>query len=210
MPITNSCFKQFSICNYHILVPGPSRNLKSSNAPTNSSLFLEWDLPESNELVSEFSVKAVPLKTYASSKLSDTEWIVSKSDTQFELMNLHPGTQFNVSVMSMANGKTGGTSFILLETSIGEPAPLPQKPKRISETPQTITIEIEPQQNINGPVSGCRIIVFHKSVSIIQEFNKKYLSDYQTSRDSGLSYYISGEVDCSEVMDEDRLIIIGF
>lgn len=178
-----------------IQVPGPVKNLKISET-TESSIFLTWDTPESSDRLSKYVVQAEVLNTYAAYSLQSKTWNLQNNTKQFELVNLHPGTKYNISISSMSRSdEMGGIALILSETVIGVPDPSPSEPKVVSKNATTLTIEINPGVNNNGPISYYRVVVIFVTDGLHQTFDEDLLKGYTESQEGGLSYYIAADVD---------------
>lgn len=179
-----------------IQVPGPVKNIKISDRTTESSIFLIWDSPESHDRLDQYVVKADVYSTYASYGLQSKTWTLQNNTKHAELVNLHPGTKYNISITSISkNNEEGGIGFILAETVIGVPDPSPNEPAVKSKNDTTLTIEINPAINNNGPISYYRVVVIFVTDGIHQTFDEDLLKDYKESQDGGLSYYIAAEID---------------
>lgn len=116
---------------------------------------------------------------------------------QFELLNLHPGTTYNITVTSIAQNIKGGEVFMEAETEIGIPDPEPDEPNILSRTSNKITIEIPTIINDNGPITSFQVVVQFVGDEFVQNFNNSLLKTYSESQEDGTPYYITAELDVS-------------
>ena len=64
----------------------------------------------------------------------------------------------------------------------------------MNRTDTTLTVELEPGINNNGPITYYRIVVQIMDDVIQQEFDEKLLVSYNQSLIDGVPYYITGEI----------------
>jgi len=103
--------------------PAP-HHLRISNK-TENSLTLNWDAYEArkfllaggaeavlpNQLLDNFLIRAEVLRTYSSlPAFPQPEFMVQKTETQFELTDLHPATLYNISVRAICQDPQAGQS----------------------------------------------------------------------------------------------------
>lgn len=189
-----------------IQVPGPVKNIRVSST-TESSILLMWDSSESLDRLDKYEVKAEVLSTFATYSLLPKTWTLQNDTKHFELVNLHPGTKYNISITSMSKtNEIGGIGFILAETVIGVPDPSPSEPIIKSNDDTTLTIEINPAVNNNGPISYYRVVVISVTDGIHQTFDEDLLKDYKESQDGGLPYYIAAEID---IRNRTKIFTVG-
>lgn len=122
-------------------------------------------------------------------------WIFQKEDTQVELVNLHPATRYNITVVCDSNGGEGGQTAIVAETEIGIPDVEPEQPKVLSQNDTQLVIEMKSTGNNNGPISFYRIVVQFIDTGLMQTIDESLLAAYRQSQDDGLSYYIAAELE---------------
>lgn len=174
---------------------GPPLNLRLTNR-SDTALTIRWNEPPTHSLVKQYIVRAIVLKTYATHMLLlIPEWIVQQDELQAELVNLHPGTEYNITVTSESNHGEGGQASILGTTEIGVPDSELEQPKILSRTDSTVVVEIKPTTNNNGPINFYRVVVHLVDTEIVQNFDETLLSDYKHSQEDGLNYYIAAELD---------------
>jgi hypothetical protein len=105
-----------------VSVPGPVENLRLDEKSTNLSVHIAWEEPSRGTRPDMYEIKATVLKTFSTQMVISPSWRVQVFTTKFELSNLHPGTQYNISITPSDKNDYGGSSFILAETEIGSKA----------------------------------------------------------------------------------------
>ena len=101
-----------------LLVPGSVIDLKIEET-TDTGIIITWRPPDTGTVVDSYQVKANPIKTFSSTPLSTLSWNVQKELRKFELLNLHPATKYNLSVISKSGYEVGGTDSLIAETLVG-------------------------------------------------------------------------------------------
>lgn len=134
------------------------------------------------------------------------EWRADSGDTQQELVDLHPATRYNITVTSLSATEEGGSAWVQVETTVGIPSQAPPEPKILARDERTITVEINPVQNENGPVTFYRVVVVFVNYGLIQNFDLALLKDYRGSREDGTQYYVAAELDLKNM---SRLFRVG-
>ncbi|XP_055690850.1 putative inactive tyrosine-protein kinase Wsck [Lutzomyia longipalpis] len=192
----------------NLKVPGPPRHLRMDlDTVKNTSFTIMWDPPEASTLVMEYAINAYPIHTYAiGGMLSHVGWRVERGENQQELVELHPATRYNVTVTSIAAAGVGGMAWILGETRVGVPSLAPPEPKILARDERTITIEINPIENGNGPINFYRVVVVFANYGLIQNFDLALLKDYRGSREDGTQYYVTAELDLKNM---SRIFRVG-
>lgn len=187
-----------------VRVAGPPRNLRISSS-TNSTIFLHWFEPEQQQPDSlhRYKIRANIIKKFGTNSVSLLpQWMVEKSEknSQIELVNLNPGTTYNISVISWSEDfGEGGIASIVGETEIGIPDPPPPEPKTVRHGGKTLTIEIPPLINNNGPVTALQVVVIFVDSELSQKFDENLLKGYKEAIEDGTNYYITAELS-NEVM----------
>lgn len=185
-----------------IKVAGPPRSVRIINR-TDTSITLHWQhfdphvLQPRDTSLSRYVIRVKILRSYSSmARMPLPQWSVEKgTDTQIELVNLNPGTTYNITVQSMSDEHgEGGTTAIQADTEIGDPDPEPAQPKTVKREGQTLTIEIPPLTNNNGPISSVQVIVVFVDSELSQTFDKNLLKNYKEAQEDGTSYYIAAEL----------------
>lgn len=176
-------------------VAGPPKNVQQTNR-TDTSITISFQQPDTKPLLKQFIVRAIVLHTYSIHPLpSPPQWIFQKEDTQIELVNLHPGTRYNITIIADSLGGEGGEASIVAETEIGMPDIEPEQAKVLSQNDTMMVIEIKPAINNNGPISFYRIIVQFIDTGLTQNIDENLLTNYQQSQEDGLNYYIAAELE---------------
>lgn len=185
---------------YHdtdVKVAGPPPNIRIVNY-TDTSITVEWTAPDAlPEALSRYVVRAKELRRFGgSSSTPMREWSVDRSDRvpQIECVDLHPGATYNITVTSHSDFHgDGGMSWIGGETEIGVPDKPPQ-PIVKSRKEKTLSIEIPPIVNGNGPVTAVHVVVIYVDEELSQEFDESLLKGYKQAVEDGTNYYITAEL----------------
>ncbi|XP_017085463.2 putative tyrosine-protein kinase Wsck [Drosophila eugracilis] len=206
--------------------PAP-HHLRISNK-TENSLTINWDAYEArklllaggaeavlpNQRLDNFIIRAEVLKTYSSlPTFRQPEFMVQSTETQFELTDLQPATLYNISVQAICRDPQAGQcghASIEASTEVGQPSPAPAQPKILSRTDRTVTIELSPIRNDNGPLSKLLIIVEKLDNALIRPFDSQHLGSWQQAQQDGVPYYIAAELDYDRPDDNrTRHFVIG-
>ncbi|XP_026482492.1 putative tyrosine-protein kinase Wsck [Ctenocephalides felis] len=170
---------------------GPPELLTVHNA-TETKMKLSWRSPRKSVPITGYTVTASALKSNSEYPLEPISWTYSNKTFTTELLNLHPGTIYNISVRADFHQMEGESTYTQAETLIGEPEPSPLPPTVISNLNNQIVIKIHPAVNYNGPVSAYRVIVSDESQMI--GFDAELLQPYKAAKIDDLSYYIAAEL----------------
>lgn len=115
---------------------GPPINIHLLNL-TESTVTLRWQHPDaqSNTSLTQYIIRAIVKNTYAKMTPLPLEWTVQKeSSAKMELVNLQPGTTYNITITSDSEKfGEGGTNWIKVETEIGTPDPEPEHVRVLSQ-----------------------------------------------------------------------------
>ncbi|KAH8359526.1 hypothetical protein KR093_007358, partial [Drosophila rubida] len=202
---------------------------------TENSLSLAWDAYESSKLlqaggaeaslvpqqtqqqIRNFRIKCKVLETYSTlPPFQQPEFIVQSSETGFELTDLQPATLYNISVLAFCgtareqDERECGHATLVARTEVGVPSPAPMQPKILTRTSNSITVELSPVHNNNGPVSKLLIIVEFVDDSLSQPFETQLLGSWQEAQQYGVPYYIAAELDYDRPEDNrTRPFVIG-
>uniref|UniRef100_A0A1L8DKE7 Tyrosine-protein kinase wsck n=2 Tax=Nyssomyia neivai TaxID=330878 RepID=A0A1L8DKE7_9DIPT len=188
-------------------VPGPPRHLRMDlDTVKNTSFTIMWEPPEASSFLIEYAINAYPIHTYASRALSPVGWRVERRDNQQELVELHPATRYNITVTSLGDSEAGGMAWIVGETRVGVPSRVPPEPKILARDGKTITVEVHPIENSNGPINFYRVVVVFANYGLIQNFDLNLLKDYRGSREDGTQFYITAELDLKNM---SRIFRVG-
>lgn len=84
-------------------------------------------------------------------------------------------------------------SWIETTTEIGIPDS-PPLPNVLNSNEKTLTIEIPPLINENGPISFVQVVVVLVDSELSQKFDETLLKSYTEAKDDGTSYYITAQL----------------
>lgn len=190
-----------------INVAGPVTNVQFRNV-SDTRMSIAWQPPESVSLLDRYMVRAQVLQTFSVETLLNPEWTVGAEERQFDLVDLHPGTKYNITIISLGmNGIIGGSIALEQWTEVGEPDEEPAEPKILAVNRATQIVEIYPVTNNNGPVSRYQLVVIFINYGLLQKFETALLKDYNASREDGTQYYIAAELE--SIGNNTRRILIG-
>lgn len=185
-----------------VRVAGPPRQVEIANR-TASSILLRWQhfdplvLQKDDTTLTRYVIRATVLKSLAPIAVPPPpQWRVEKrSDSQVELVNLHAGTKYNISITSESDDHgEGGTSSVVVETEIGIPDPEPPQPKTIKKEGNTLLIEIPELVNNNGPITFVHVVVVFVDSELSQTFDETLLKNVIEAQEDGTNYYIAAEL----------------
>lgn len=185
-----------------VQVAGPARQVEITNR-TSSSISLRWQhfdplvLQSGDTTLSQYIIRARVLKSYSSLIVPPPpQWTVEKRhNSKIELVNLHPGTKYNITITSESDAHgEGGVSSIIAETEIGIPDPEPPQPKVLKREGNTMTIEIPPLVNDNGPISAVHVVVIYIDSELSLTFDESLLKSFSEAQEDGVNYYIAAEL----------------
>ncbi|XP_065333783.1 putative inactive tyrosine-protein kinase Wsck isoform X1 [Cloeon dipterum] len=183
------------------LVPGPPE-IKVDQV-TDSSILVKWKRPKAaNSLITGYTLSLTYLRGF-SSPLPPMEWEYAGNSSRARLASLHPGTEYNLTVSAMSEAGLGVPAITTVWTQIGDPDE-PEVPKVLSQDANSITIEITPARNQNGPISAYQIIVMDESVPTA--FNESTLFAYALAQKESIPYYITAELNPDSL---DTKFVVG-
>lgn len=161
--------------------------------------------------ITNFRIRTHVLHTYSTLPFfPQPEFIVQGMETSFEITDLHPATEYNITVEAMCAELVCGNGSLRATTEVGVPSPLPPQPRVIRTTESTMTIEIPPMRNDNGPLSRVVVIVERIDASLSQPFDTELLGNWQKAQNDGLPYYITAQLDYNGPNDNrTRQFIVG-
>lgn len=181
--------------------PGPVTNFIATNV-TEDSITLQWLAPDSKSLLDHYIVRADVLETFNTQKLINPEWIVPRDESRYDLVGLHPGTKYNISILSASRdeesdgGMVIGAAFIVKWTDVGVPDQEPPEPKVLSVKKTSQIIKLAPVINNNGPITKYQLVViFVSEYGLVQTFDENLLRSYNDSHEDGTQFYIAAELD---------------
>ncbi|XP_030559937.1 putative tyrosine-protein kinase Wsck [Drosophila novamexicana] len=208
--------------------PAP-HHLRMVNS-TENSISLAWDAYEPNKLllaggaealapqtqqISNILIKCQVVQTYSTlPAFLQPEFIVQSTETRFELTDLHPATLYNISVRAICAQQQEesecGHATLMASTEVGLPSPAPAQPKILSRTKNSMTVELAPVHNDNGPVSKLLIVVEFVDDSLSQPFDEQLLGGWQDAQQNGVPYYIAAELNYDRPEDNrTRHFVVG-
>ncbi|XP_023162330.2 putative tyrosine-protein kinase Wsck [Drosophila hydei] len=198
---------------------------------TENSISLAWDAYESKKLllagsaealaaqsqqIANILIKCQIVQTYSTlPAFLQPEFIVQSTETRFELTDLHPATLYNISVRAICvqqqqEKSECGHATLKASTEVGLPSPAPAQPKVLSRTKDSITVELAPVYNDNGPVTKLLIIVEFVDDALSQPFDAQLLGSWQLAQQTGVPYYIAAELDYDRPEDNrTRHFVVG-
>jgi len=199
---------------------------------TENSLSLTWDAYESTKMllaggadplapqtprIANFRIKCQVVETFSIlPTFPQPEFMVQSTETRFELTDLHPATLYKVSVVAICDKQPQreqsecGNATLMARTEVALPSPAPMQPKILSRKDNTITVELSPVHNNNGPVSKLLIIVEIVDDSLSQPFDEQLLGSWQDLQQNGVPYYIAAELEYDRPEDNrTRTFVIG-
>ncbi|XP_017785522.1 PREDICTED: putative tyrosine-protein kinase Wsck [Nicrophorus vespilloides] len=185
-----------------ILGNGPPINLIIENV-TDTQAHLAWDEPESYITIDMYKIVARAIFTYSHIKLGDLIWTQPNS-TRIELINLNPGTKYNVSIQAVSKENDGAPVHATFETDIGEPDHVPFEPKIVERIEKGMKIQLKPVENSNGPITSYLIIVINSG--LWQTVQVDNLKGYYQAKAEGFSYYVAAEIQPTNI---NELFTIG-
>ncbi|XP_036323917.1 putative tyrosine-protein kinase Wsck [Rhagoletis pomonella] len=202
------------------------RNLRVANA-TENTITIAWDMHvspskafvaaaeeaaiKSMKEITNFLIRTHILHTYSTLPFfPQPEFIVQAMETSIEITDLHPATEYNITVEAMCEQEVCGNDSLLASTEVGVPSPPPSQPRVIRTTDSTMTIEIKPLRNDNGPITKVVVIVERLDDSLSQTFDTELLGSWPKAQEDGLPYYIAAQLDYDGPEDNSiRQFIVG-
>lgn len=212
---------------YTFYTDATPKSLELKNA-TENSLSINWKPYEPQKTfivgsetppvlkITNYLIQIQRLHTYSSQAFfAQPEFVVQGSENKLEITDLLPATEYNITVRSICEGLTGeaegcGSSSIVGTTLVAEPSPKPAQPRVLKKTDTTMTIEIKPVRNDNGPVTKVLVIVERVDESLSQPFDTSLLGSWKKADEDGLPYYIAAELDYDRAGDnKTRKFVVG-
>ncbi|KAJ2944706.1 hypothetical protein O0L34_g4063 [Tuta absoluta] len=201
-----------SVYDTDVTAPGAPATLEVINV-TETTIRVRWTLPQAHTLITSYTLRADVEETFADADtLLSLEWTVSNETLQYELVNLHPGTKYIISLLATNFDDEGPNKTIKAETIIGTPDPSPPDIEIKERKGDRMLVHIPEAKNVNGPISLYRIVV---SIELYQTgFIIDTLGNYSYANDQGLPYYITAELDPEDIKSDfiigDRSTYNGF
>lgn len=201
----------WSVYDTEVSAPGPPATVNVQNV-TETTLRVRWMPPSAHSYISGYVIRAAIINTFSDLAPIPLEWRVSNETYQTKLLNLQPGSVYNISVAAVNMDEEGTNITIKAETVIGTPDPSPPDIEVKSRHGDRMVVRIPEAKNVNGPVSMYRIVV---SIELYQQgFIITTLGNYSYATDNGLPYYITAELDPDDIKHDfiigDRSTYNGF
>lgn len=173
------------------VTPGPPKNITVYHVK-DTAIGIKWVPPDApNGLITNYTINAQYIETYATSSLVQTPMFTYPGDTtKAKLLGLHPATQYNISVTPYNKFGPGRSTFLLIWTQIGEPT-TPEVPQVLRKEQGRIIVRLKPVVNDNGPVTAYRVVVSSDGGSFFEHSQLKSWSEAQNNSDP---YYIAAEL----------------
>ncbi|TMW48687.1 hypothetical protein DOY81_006230 [Sarcophaga bullata] len=212
---------------YTFATDASPKDLQLQNA-TENSLSISWKPYEPLKVfmagaeappvykITNYLIQIQRLHTYSSrAYFAQPEFVIQGTENKLELTDLLPATEYNITVRSICESPAGGTencgsASVVGNTLVGEPSPPPPQPRILQTSDKTISIEIKPVKNDNGPVSKVLVIVERVDDSLSQVFDESLLGSWKKADEDGLAYYIAAELDYDRIGDnKTRKFVVG-
>ncbi|XP_049878135.1 putative inactive tyrosine-protein kinase Wsck [Pectinophora gossypiella] len=200
-----------SVYDTDVSAPGEPASLDVVNV-TETTVRVRWTPPQAYSLITEYILRATVEETYADFALIPLEWRIPNDSLQYEMLNLHPGSTYAISLAAKNFDEEGPNKTTKAETMIGTPDPSPPDIEIKERRGDRMSVHIPEARNINGPVSMYRIVV---SIELYQQgFIVETLGNYSYADEQGLPYYITAELDPDDIKSDfvigDRSTYNGF
>ncbi|GIY81734.1 fibroblast growth factor receptor 4 [Caerostris darwini] len=159
---------------------------------TESKVHVVWTpVRVPGKVVEKYQVSAYPLKSYSNDLLKRNEWTFSNTSKRTDLVGLHPGTMYNISVWAVtSDGHTDPTTKIVW-TEVGDPVE-PSSVEILEKNGKTMVVHLPVGVSDKGPITNYYVIPVQRSNIIL--FNPEDLSNYSMSLETGLPYYITANL----------------
>ncbi|GFQ79337.1 tyrosine-protein kinase Wsck, partial [Trichonephila clavata] len=167
---------------------------------TENKVHVEWTpvrIP--NKVVEKYQVSAYPLKSYSADLLKRNEWTFSNTSVHTDLIGLHPGTIYNISIWAVtSDGHTDPSTKTVL-TEVGDPdEPLPVEILEKNRK-NYILKQMFPISPWHKNISHLEAITLSYYVVPIEKgpiilFNPEEVSNYSMSKETGLPFYIAANL----------------
>ncbi|KAF4524769.1 hypothetical protein B566_EDAN012391 [Ephemera danica] len=192
--------KSHSVYDTGFIVPGPPSKLHILNV-TDTSALIKWSPPiATNGNITNYMVNVVALENYSPHGIaSPRQWMYPSLSTRAQLLSLHPGTKYNLTVNAAIHDGTGVPVYTVFWTQIGEPSE-PEVPSIVRREKDQIVIRITPTTNENGPITSYQVIVVDENTPSL--FQEPLLKSASEAQQEGLPYYITAELSPEEVKSD--------
>ncbi|XP_023222151.1 putative tyrosine-protein kinase Wsck [Centruroides sculpturatus] len=182
-------------------IPGPS-SLKVINR-SETEIHVQWS-PVSSKNIINYHIKADPIKSYYENQPPvKKEWSFSNKTEKADLLQLEPGTQYNITIWaSTSDGDTTSISkFVWTVVGAPERPPVVQVLKR---TGKTIGVKLHPAFRNDNSIMFYKVIVLKEEP--IVTFNSERLYNYSEAVKNGLSFYVAAQLTPEEI---EKVFYVG-
>lgn len=108
-----------SIYDTGVNLPGPVIN-PILEVSSDTVMVMKWEKPKAGTQVAEFKILAIPIKTYSSFSLQEVTWTAQNDRQRHEMLNLHPATVYNITIISLSPSREeGGSASVVGQTEVG-------------------------------------------------------------------------------------------
>lgn len=192
-----------SVYDTDVLAPGPPMSMNIDNV-TETTVKVRWTPPQAFTVITGYVMRATCLSTYADYAIPPLEWRMSNETFHTKLLNLQPGSVYNISVAATNDEDEGPVVTTTVETEIGTPDPSPPDVEVKERHGDRMVVHIPKARNVNGPVSMYRIVI---SIEVFQQgYIVENLGNHTYAVEQGYPYYITAEIDNDDISND---FIIG-
>lgn len=150
---------------------------------------INWT-PVASSKVTQYTVRAVPLKNYAPHLGGPLEWKYTDA-SRAELFGLSAGTLYNVSVWAETSDGPSETTSIFAWTQVGEPD-RPPPVEVLSRDGPRMVVRVARGTSTKGPITGYRLIAFEESS--LMSFKPERLVGHKEASEAGTPFYLAAEL----------------
>ncbi|XP_034240900.1 putative tyrosine-protein kinase Wsck [Thrips palmi] len=179
-------------------VPGPPVGLMVNDV-TETQFHVSWGPPTaSNGVIRSYTVTAELTKTFSAMQLPpQMSWTYTSDVRSADVLDLHPGSEYRVSVQAVSDQGESVPAQLFVETHIGYPLQ-PGQPKILMKLVPDgrIVIQFSEASSDNGPITGYRVIV----TCSIAQLNENIMPNYYDAVKKGITYYVAAQLDADAWM----------
>ncbi|XP_015925754.1 tyrosine-protein kinase receptor Tie-1 isoform X2 [Parasteatoda tepidariorum] len=160
---------------------------------TESKMHVSWTtVSVPDKVIEKYQVSAYPVKSYSQmDALNRNEWTFYNTTHSSDLLGLHPGTMYNISVWAVTSDGHSDPSTKMVWTEVGEPDE-PSPVDIIERKGETLSIHIPEGVSNKGPITGYYVVTLEKHSLIF--FNPEEVGNYSLSLETGLPFYITADL----------------
>ncbi|KAG8181698.1 hypothetical protein JTE90_014829, partial [Oedothorax gibbosus] len=172
---------------------------------TEHKVHVEWTTIQiPNGVVEKYQVSAYPVKSYSKmDMLNRNEWTFYNTTHRSDLVGLHPGTMYNISVWAITSEGQTNPSTKMVWTEVGDPEE-PPSVEVLERNGDTMSVNLPTGWSDNGPITSYNVIVIERSPVIL--FSPEEASNYATSQETGLPFYITANLTPEQA---NRTFVVG-